>query len=105
VAKIVRKRKRKKIRLARFSAFLFFFSAVLYLISSLFLRTYNNQLCVEVQTINDQISQKQAANDQTKIDIERMTSKDRVYTIASDNNLKYNADAVITISDSAKSGQ
>jgi cell division protein FtsL len=60
---------------------------------------------VEVQTINDQISQKQAANDQTKIDIERMTSKDRVYTIASDNNLKYNADAVITISDSAKSGQ
>lgn len=99
MAKVVKK-KRKKIRLVQFTAFVFFASVMAFLASSLFLRTYNNSLSSKKQEIEMQIAQLQVDNDAVRVDISTLSARDRVNNIASENGLRMEQDNIITITTS-----
>ncbi|MCH4207958.1 MAG: hypothetical protein LKF50_06640 [Solobacterium sp.] len=98
MAKIVKKtKKRKKIRLINFAVSFFLFSAVSYLSSALFLRTYNNSLSTQKQSIDSKIADLETQNDAVKVEIQTLSTRDRVDTIASDNGLSLDQNNIITI--------
>ncbi len=98
MAKIVRrKRKTRRIKLHGFTVILFFISATLYLLSSLFLRSYNNNLSTMAQEINEQIAVIELQNDAIRVEINQLASSDRIDQIASANGLNNNQDSIITI--------
>jgi len=100
MAKIVKRKKKRKIRLVSFSLSLFMFSAVCYLASALFLRSYNNSLSTQKQAIDSQIATLQTSNDAVKVEIQTLSTRDRVETIASDNGLSLNQNNIITVTTS-----
>ena len=98
MAKIVRrKRKTRRIKLHGFTVILFFISTTLYLLSSLFLRSYNNNLSTMAQEINEQIAVIELQNDAVRVEINQLASSDRIDQIASANGLNNNQDSIITI--------
>lgn len=97
MAKIVRKKKKKKMKLVSFAVSFFLFSAVSYLGSALFLRTYNNTLSTQKQSIDSKIADLQTQNDAVKVEIQTLSTRDRVDTIASDNGLSLDQSNIITI--------
>ena len=107
MAQIVqRKKKRKKLDLLTFTVVLFFFSMVLYLGSSLFLRSYNNELSSRKQQINSEIAVLETQNDAIEVEISQLASAERVDEIAANNGMTRNQDAIITItSDSSEDGE
>ncbi|NCB33003.1 MAG: hypothetical protein EOM64_03815 [Erysipelotrichia bacterium] len=97
MAKIVRKKRKKQLKLVSFAVSFFLFSAVSYLGSALFLRTYNNALSTEKQSIESKIADLQTQNDAVKVEIRTLSTRDRVDTIASDNGLSLDQNNIITI--------
>ena len=85
---------------------LFLFSALLFLASSLFLRSYNNELSSRKQRINSEIAVLETQNDAIEVEISRLVSAERVDEIAANNGMVRNQDAIITItSDSSEDGE
>ncbi|MBR2594824.1 MAG: hypothetical protein IKE06_00695 [Solobacterium sp.] len=106
MAKIVRKRrKKKKIVLTHFAAFMFVVSSLSYLGSSLFLRTYNNSLSSRKQEIDSQIAELETQNDAVRVVIQTLSARDRVDSIASENGLTLDQDNIITITAANDSGE
>jgi len=97
MAKIVKRKKRKNPRLPRIAVSLFLFSVVSYLGSALFLRTYNNSLSTQKQDIDSKIAAIETQNDAVKVEIQTLSTRDRVDSIASDNGLSLDQDNIITI--------
>lgn len=93
------KKRKKTLKLYSASILFFFTSLLLYLVSSLFLRTYNNSLSLKTQSILSEIHQIQVENESINITIQNLSSRDRVVAIASDSGLELNQDNIITISD------
>ena len=93
-----RKRKRR-LNLMKFSTALCTISAIMYLFSALFLRSYNNALSTKAQSINEDIVTMQSQNDALQVDIETLSSSDRVEGIAASNGMNRNQDSIITITD------
>lgn len=91
------KKTRKKIKLLSFTAFLFIFSASLYLASSLFLRTYNNSLSAKKQSVERQIAEVETQNSAVEVEIQTLSTRERVDNIASENGLSLNQDNIVTI--------
>ncbi|MEG0076740.1 hypothetical protein [Anaerorhabdus sp.] len=97
MAKIVKKKKVKKLRLQNFTVVLFLFAGLASLGSSLFLRSYNNSLSVAKQKIDVEIASYQTENEAVKVEIQTLSSRDRIESIASDAGLESNSNNIVTI--------
>lgn len=95
MAKLVKKK--KKLRLEGFAAALFFIAAVFSVSSSLFLRTYNNSLSAQKQSIGRQISALQTENDALKVQVQSLSTRDRVTDIAQQDGMAQNQNNIVTI--------
>lgn len=94
--KVVRKKK-KKIRLATLSAVSLVLSCLMWISSSLFLRTYNNHLSSKIQNIQSETKQLEIENDANRIEINTLSNKERIESISNENGLRYNVDNIIII--------
>ncbi len=100
-----RTKKKRKINLAGFSVAVFFMSAILSLFCTLFLRSYNNSLSTQKQSIDSQIATIETQNDAVKVEIQTLSSSDRVDEIAAGDGMSRNQSNIITISDSSQDGE
>ncbi len=99
MAKIVRKRKKRNIKLQVFSLFMLSLSCVLYLGTSLFVRSYNNSLSTQKQQLESQIAALEVENDAIKVTIQNLSTRDRVVSIANDAGLTMNQSNIVTITE------
>lgn len=97
MAKIVKRKKKKSLKFYSFSVALLLFSAVCYLSSCLFLRSYNNSLSTQKQSIDAEIAVLETENDAITVEIQTLSARERVNTIASDSGLSLNQDNIVTI--------
>lgn len=98
MARVVKRRKRRKLSMFGFSFFLFSFALISWLISSLFLNTTNTSLTIKIQKMNEEIASIQNDNRTLNIEIQSLENKDRVYVIAEASNLDLNQSNIIAIS-------
>ena len=80
-------KKYRKLNLVGFTIMFALFSASFYLATTLFLRTKNNTLIAQIQTQNDAI----------KVEIQTLSTRERVDNIANENGLSLNQDNIVTI--------
>lgn len=100
-------RRRRKLNLFNFSMVLLVAAGLAYLCSSLFLRSYNNELSTRIQQRNSETAVLQTQNDAVAVDIQTLEKKERVDQIASSDGMTSDSNSVITISastDQATSG-
>ena len=97
MTKAVKQKKKKKLKLLNFSVVFFMLSAILYLGSTLFLRTYNNSLSSKKQEIEAKISELKVANDALAVEVNTLNNRERVNTIAADKGLSLDQNNIITI--------
>ncbi|MBO7703920.1 MAG: hypothetical protein J6S26_05690 [Solobacterium sp.] len=97
MTKNVNRKKKKKLKLINFAVVFFLTSSLLYLGSTLFLRTYNNSLSSRKQEIEAKITELQVANDAVAVEVNTLNNRERVNTIASDKGLRLEQNNIITI--------
>ena len=97
MAENTKHRKKRKLRLGYFTGILFMISTILYLMSTLFLRTYNNSLSSQKQEIEAKIAELQVANDAVAVEVNTLNNRERVNSIAADKGLSLDQDNIITI--------
>lgn len=99
----VKKTKKRRFNFMRFSMLVFFVSLCAALCSTLFLRSYNNSLSTQKQSIDSEIATIQTQNDAVKVEIQTLSSSDRVDEIALGNGMNRNQNNVTTITDTDSS--
>lgn len=97
MVKIRKKRKVKRLKLPMFICFVFVVSCALSLVSSLFLRSYNISLSKEKQNMELATKTLTKENDDLKVEIQTLSNKDRVETIAKSSGMELNQDNIVTI--------
>lgn len=95
--KHIKKRKKQRLNLSNLSRFVFALGVVLYLLSAIFLRTYNVHLAVEKQDIQSRIAQLTRDNENLVADIQSLSSKERVMSIAFENGMTVNQNNIVLI--------
>lgn len=90
-------KKRRKLRLGSFSFFLFLLSCTFYLCSALFLRSYNNSLSSQKQSIEAQISELKVQNDAVSVEVSSLNNRDRITSMAADDGLTLDQENIVTI--------
>ena len=95
MAKIIRKK--RTLRIERVAIVLFVLACGLSLVSSLFLRSYNNSLSMQVQKMETEIAKLETANEAAQVAIQNLSTKDRVLTVATEEGLTMNSVNVVTI--------
>ncbi|HAE15604.1 MAG: hypothetical protein IKF00_13100 [Solobacterium sp.] len=105
MTKQAKKKNKKGVKLVNFTAVFFIISCTLFLASSLFLRSYNNALSTQKQAVEAKITEIQLANAAAKVEIQTLSTRERIDTIASDNGLKLHQDNIITITTSQDNGE
>ena len=78
-------------------AFYFIPCLCLYFLASIFLKSSNNALAIDIQAKQIEIDNLKIENQQLTIDIQALENKDRIYTIAEDQGLVQNQDNIINI--------
>ena len=73
------------------------FAIVVWLFSTLFLRSYNINLSMQQQQIASKISALQVENDAIRVEIQSLNSRERVTNIASDAGLEVNQNNIVTV--------
>ena len=98
---------RRNERMLNFTLKVTLISGIVFLGSSLFLRSYNNRLSTEAQDISSKIAVLETQNDAVRIDIQTLGNYNRVESITSEDGMTMNPDNIITISagDSAEGEQ
>ena len=97
MAKIVKVKKKRSMRLQVFTLLFFSVSLVMYLCSRLFLRSINNSLSTQKQQIETQIAALKVENDAVKVAIQGLSNRERVVSIATDAGLSMNQSNIVTI--------
>ena len=97
MAKIVKVKKKRSMRLQVFTLLFFSVSLVMYLCSSLFLRSINNSLSTQKQQIETLIAALKVENDAVKVAIQGLSNRERVVSIATDAGLSMNQSNIVTI--------
>ena len=97
MAKIFKVKKKRSMRLQVFTLLFFSVSLVMYLCSSLFLRSINNSLSTQKQQIETQIAALKVENDAVKVAIQGLSNRERVVSIATDAGLSMNQSNIVTI--------
>lgn len=99
IVKVKKKNKKRKIDLLRISVSILMMSLLMALMSTLFLRSYNNSLSTQKQSIEQQIALIETQNDAVRVEIQTLSSSDRVDEIAAQDGMSRNQNNVITIQD------
>lgn len=96
MARIVR-RKRRKLRLQGFAIILITFALISWLGTTLFVNTINASLTMKIQQMNDELAKLNDENQTLNFEIQSLENKDRIYEVASTNNMDQIQDNIISI--------
>ena len=96
MAKIV-KRKRRKLKLQGFAIILFSVALLSWLGTTLFVNTINASLTMKIQQMNEELASLGEENQTLNFEIQSLENKDRIYEVASTNNLNQIQDNIISI--------
>jgi len=92
------KKTKKRIRIQALSVLVFTFVLMMYLLSSVVLRSINVSLSVAIQNTNDELIQMNTQNKQLSKEIQRLSDYERVMAIAKEAGLGLNGNNVIEVS-------
>lgn len=90
-------RKRRLSSTSKVGAFYFVPCLCLYFLCSIFLKSSNNALAIDIQAKQAEIDNIKLENQQLTIDIQTLQNKDRIYTIAENSGLEQNQENIINI--------
>lgn len=93
-------RKRRKSLLVKVFLFYFLPCLLIYISVSLFAKSSNNSLSIDIQAKKEQIEELRIANQQLDVEIQTLRNKDRIYTIAEQSGLEQIQNNVINIKES-----
>lgn len=93
----MKKTKKRKPTILLYGIILLIFSAGLYMLSSLYLKQYNNQIAFQVQTAERQIRVLATEKEALKVEIDKLASKSIVVDLAIEDDMKVNNDNVVYI--------
>lgn len=99
MAEITTRKKKRSLNLPRFTIVFCTFAACAYLISCLFLRSYNNSLSLAMQEFESKTAVLTRENDALRVDIQTLSTRDRVVGIAEDAGLALNQTNIVTITE------
>ena len=99
MAKIVKKKRKRILRIERLAMALFIIAITAVLFSSLFIRTQKNYLTIQIEDLKAECSSLEEENAQLNIEINSLISADRVYEIAANNGLSQDTSSVISVID------
>ena len=91
------KTKKQNRFLETFSKTLFVLSLIAFFLSSIFLRTYNVHLSVQIQDMQNRMVQLNQENEVLNRQISSLSSKERVVAIASENGLASNQENIVLV--------
>lgn len=97
MAKIIKTRIKQKLNLPRLVFMFFIFSIFLSLASSIFLRSYNQNLTKTVQKKEYEIKRINIESDLIKVDIQLLESQERIFKVAEANKMIINQDNVVLV--------
>jgi len=97
MAKKITRIKRKRIKLQGVLILAFIFALISFLASSIFLRAYNVQLSVQIQSVENEIVLLEQTNSILNVEIQSLSSKERVMAIALDAGLSVNQENIVMI--------
>ena len=92
-----RRRIKRNIRWDRLAVIMFVLTGAAYLACSLFLRSYNNNLSTKKQVIESQIAALETQNAAIKVDINTLSTSERVMRMTESSGLKMDQNNIITI--------
>lgn len=92
----VRRKKQHRI-LEKISKIILVIAIFSFFASSIFLRTYNVHLSVQIQDIQNRMIQLRQDNETLSVEIQKLSSKERVVAIASENGLEINQANIVLI--------
>lgn len=92
----VRRKKQHRI-LEKISKIIFTIAIFSFFASSIFLRTYNVHLSVQIQDIQNRMIQLRQDNETLSVEIQKLSSKERVVAIANENGLEINQANIVLI--------
>lgn len=90
---------KKTTRQRKINPYRLFFSIVfiVWLIASLFIKTSNASLTMEIQKLNDELSVLTTENETLNLQIQSLENKDRIYEVAQTSNMDQVQDNIISI--------
>jgi cell division protein FtsL len=94
-----KKRGNRDMNFLAFTCFFVLFSGILYFVSSLGLKTYNNTLSIRKQSIASEIAALEAQNSSLDTEIRQLASSDRVNAVAASDGLTYNQNSITSVSE------
>ena len=98
MAKIVKKNKnRRKLKVESMATLLFMVSLLLYLGSSIFLKSYNVNLGKTAADYEKEISDVKEEKEALRVEVEQLRARDRILAQAKDQGLQTNQDNVVII--------
>lgn len=92
-----RTNKKRKPTILFFGMVLLLVSFGAYMVSSLYLKQYNNQISFQVQSAQRQIQVLSTEKEALKVDIDKLASKSIVVDLASKDDMEINRDSVVYI--------
>lgn len=96
MAKLIQTRRKFRYNMA----YVFFIMTVITsLATSIFLRSYNQKLTMELQTKEASIRRLHNENDVIRIEIQALESQDRIFKVAEANRMSINQDNVVLVSE------
>ena len=93
----VRKRRVRRVKTSFFALVFWLFTFVIYLFSSLFLRTYNVSLSRSLQTCNAEITSYQRENAAIALQIQQLSTYDRVLASVEGEDMSVMEENIVTI--------
>lgn len=91
-------RRKRRLNWDGIISFTFFVTCFLYLMSSIFLRSYNSYLNVQLQEYEIEIANLSKSNETAQMEVNQLSTYDRILDIAADAGMKAYSDNVITVS-------
>ncbi len=95
----VRKRRIKRLKPTALALMIFVIAFGFYLVSSIYIRSYNISLVKKTAIINQEIETKRSQNEALALEIQQLSAYDRVMAIATADNLALNQDNIVSVGD------
>lgn len=94
----MKKRRKRRPTILSYGIILMIFSFGVYMLSSLYLKQYNNQISFQVQTAERKIQVLTTEKEALKVEIDKLASKAIVVDLANEDDMEINKDDVVYIS-------
>jgi cell division protein FtsL len=91
------KKRNKRINFLGLSVLVLASVVVLSIFSTIFLGNINTQLTMQIQDINNEIASAEVNNEALNADIQSLTNKNRVMSVAADAGMTINQDNIIAV--------